>query len=182
MAGDLRQPSSLWWCALLARNSTDLVKIGPRLRSAQTWKTHIGHNFLVDRDTGFPHVLENLENNKINSLSRSWKCPWILQNQEISWKKYCLWKNPAKSKKPLNKYYAYRKMAIIDLTLNKYYMLFHSYLYLLPLNLVYFVLGNGNFVLEKSWKIIFPWLWEPCDSYRDIRLVPKYFLVCLTMT
>jgi len=25
---------------------------------------------------------------KITSL----KCPWILQNQEMSWKKYCLWK------------------------------------------------------------------------------------------
>jgi len=32
------------------------------------------------------------------------------------------------------------------------------------LYLVYFVLENSNFVLEKSWKIIFPWLWEPCNN------------------
>jgi len=50
-------------------------------------------------------------------------------------------------------------MAIINHTLNKYNMLFWIYLDLLPLNLVYFV-------LEMSWKIIFPWLWEPCHSYR----------------
>jgi len=34
-------------------------------------------------------------------------------------------------------------------------MLFRTYLDLLPLNLVYFV-------LEMSWKIQFSWLWEPC--------------------
>jgi len=39
---------------------------------------------------------------------------------------------------------------------------FRTYLDLLPLNLVSFVMENGNFVLEVSWKIIFPWLWEPC--------------------
>ena len=51
-------------------------------------------------------------------------------------------------------------------------MLFSTYHDLVPLNLVYFVLENGNFVPEngnfvpengnfvpeKSWKIIFPWL------------------------
>ena len=59
-------------------------------------------------------------------------------------------------------------MLIIDHTLNKYYMLFCTYLDLLLLNLAFFVLENGNFVLEnsnffileKSWKIIFLWLWE----------------------
>ena len=51
-------------------------------------------------------------------------------------------------------------MSIIDHTLNRYYTLFHTYFNLLPLNLVYFVLENENF-LEMSWKIIFPWLWEP---------------------
>jgi len=49
----------------------------------------------------------------------------------------------------------YIKMSIIDHTLNKYDMIFHAYLDLLPLNLVYFVLENDNFVLEMSWKIIF---------------------------
>jgi len=41
-------------------------------------------------------------------------------------------------------------------------MVFHTYLDLLPLNHVYFVLENGNKVLEMSWKIKFRWLWEPC--------------------
>ena len=41
-------------------------------------------------------------------------------------------------------------MSIINHTLNKYGMLFHTYLDLLPLNLVYFVLENGNFVLENN--------------------------------
>ena len=41
-------------------------------------------------------------------------------------------------------------------------MLFRTYLDLLPLNVVCFVLENGNFFLEMSWKIIFPRLWEPC--------------------
>jgi len=27
-----------------------------------------------------------------NSFSRSWKCLWILRNQEMSCNKYCLWK------------------------------------------------------------------------------------------
>ena len=45
-------------------------------------------------------------------------------------------------------------MSIIDCTVIKY-MLFSTYLDLLSLNLVYFV-------LEIFWKIIFPWLWEPC--------------------
>ena len=41
-----------------------------------------------------------------NSFTRSWKCPWILQNQEMSWKQYCLWKqNPLWT----NKYYACRR-------------------------------------------------------------------------
>ena len=48
-------------------------------------------------------------------------------------------------------------MSMIDHSLIKY-MLFRTYLDLLPLNLVYIVLENGNFVLETSWKIIFPWL------------------------
>jgi len=39
-------------------------------------------------------------------------------------------------------------------------MLFHTYLDLLPLDLVYIVLKNGNFVLKMSWKILFPCLWE----------------------
>ena len=34
--------------------------------------------------------------------------------------------------------------------LNKYIMLFHTYLDSLPLNLVYFVLENVNFVLENN--------------------------------
>ena len=40
-------------------------------------------------------------------------------------------------------------MSIIDHTLNKY-MLFHTYLDLLPLNLVYFVLENADFVPENN--------------------------------
>ena len=52
------------------------------------------------------------------------------------------------------------KLSINHYTLIKY-MLFHTYLDLLPLNLVYFVLENDNFVLEMSWKIILCWLWEP---------------------
>jgi len=50
------------------------------------------------------------------------------------------------------------KMSIIDRTLNKYDMLFCIYLDLLPLNPVYFVLENGNFVLEMFCKILYPWL------------------------
>ena len=45
-------------------------------------------------------------------------------------------------------------MSMIDHTLIKYYMPFRTYLDLLPLNLVFFVLENGKFVLEMSWKII----------------------------
>ena len=41
-------------------------------------------------------------------------------------------------------------MSIIEHTLNKYDILFHKYLYLLPLNLVYFALENGNSVLENN--------------------------------
>ena len=40
-------------------------------------------------------------------------------------------------------------MSMIDHSLIKY-MLFRTYLDLLPLNLVYIVLENGNFVLEIS--------------------------------
>ena len=36
------------------------------------------------------------------------------------------------------------KMSIIDHTLNKYDILFHTYLDLLPLNLVYFIMENGK--------------------------------------
>jgi len=41
-------------------------------------------------------------------------------------------------------------MSIIDHTLIKYDMCFRTYLDLLPLNLVYFVPENGNFVLENN--------------------------------
>jgi len=41
-------------------------------------------------------------------------------------------------------------MSIIDHTLNTYDMLFHTYLDLLPLNLVYFVLENDHFALENN--------------------------------
>ena len=41
-------------------------------------------------------------------------------------------------------------MSIIEHTLNKHDMLFGTYLDLLPLNLVYFVLKNGDFVLENK--------------------------------
>jgi len=51
-------------------------------------------------------------------------------------------------------------MSIIDHTLNKCGILFHTYSDLFPLNFVYFLLENDNFVLEMSWKIIFPWLWK----------------------
>ena len=46
----------------------------------------------------------------------------------------------------------YRKMSITDHGLNKYDMLFRTYLDLLPVNLVYLILENGNFIREKSWK------------------------------
>ena len=41
-------------------------------------------------------------------------------------------------------------MSIIDHTLNEYDMLFRTYLNILPLNLVYFVLENVNYVLENE--------------------------------
>ena len=46
-------------------------------------------------------------------------------------------------------------MSMIDRTLNKYDMVFRTYLDLLPLNLVYCVLENFNFVLENniSWAV-----------------------------
>ena len=42
------------------------------------------------------------------------------------------------------------KMPIINHTSNR------TYLDLLPINIVYFILENRHFVLEMSWKIIFP--------------------------
>jgi len=48
-------------------------------------------------------------------------------------------------------------MSIIDHTLIKYDMPFCTYLDLLPLNL--YVLSQK--LVNLSWKIIFPWLWEP---------------------
>ena len=53
-------------------------------------------------------------------------------------------------------------MSLINHTLNKYDMLFHTYLDLLLLNLIYFVLENGNFVLEKSCKSP-----EPCNQLNS---------------
>ena len=44
----------------------------------------------------------------------------------------------------------YHKISIIDHTLNKYDMVFLKYLDLLPLYLVYFVLENGNYVMENN--------------------------------
>ena len=41
-------------------------------------------------------------------------------------------------------------MSIIDHRLNKYDILFRTYFDLLPLNLVYFVLENGNYVQENK--------------------------------
>jgi len=60
-------------------------------------------------------------------------------------------------------------MSIIDYALIKY-MLFCTYLNLLPLTVVYFVLENNNFVLELFRKIIFPWLWEPYDELNKMIL------------
>jgi len=40
---------------------------------------------------------------------------------------------------------------------------------LLPLNLLFFIVKNGNFVLEISWKTIFPWLREPCPDVTSIE-------------
>ena len=40
--------------------------------------------------------------------------------------------------------------------------------------------GNGNFVLEMSWKIIFPWLREPCnheDDDDEVTLCPYMSLI-----
>jgi len=45
---------------------------------------------------------------------------------------------------------AYHKMSIIDHIFNKYDMLFCTYLDILPLNFIHFVLENGNFVLENN--------------------------------
>ena len=63
-------------------------------------------------------------------------------------------------------------MSIIDHTLNKYDILFRTCLDILPLNLVYFVLENGNLcarkVLEMYWKIIFPCLREPCLVHNKL--------------
>ena len=45
--------------------------------------------------TGFPHILEN---NKF--IFHAWKCPWILQSQEMSWvNKYCHRKNSLRTPK-----------------------------------------------------------------------------------
>ena len=48
-------------------------------------------------------------------------------------------------------------MSIMDYTLNKYDMLFHRYLDLLPLNLVYFVLENDNISppVESMYKMLY---------------------------
>jgi len=70
-------------------------------------------------------------------------------------------------------------MSIIDHTSNKYDILFHTYLHILALNLVYVVMESGYFVLEISWKIIFPCLWEPSsgiltDEPRIIHYVTQH--------
>jgi len=44
-------------------------------------------------------------------------------------------------------------MSLINHTLIKY-MLFHTYLDLLPLNILYFVLENGNFVLRSPGNVL----------------------------
>jgi hypothetical protein len=55
-------------------------------------------------------------------------------------------------------------------------MLFHTNLDLLRLKLVCFVLENGNFVLEMSWKIIFPWMIELITKATPkFRPVPELF-------
>jgi hypothetical protein len=39
--------------------------------------------------TGFPRVLENLESlENCKFIFQAWKCPGILQSQEMSWKKF----------------------------------------------------------------------------------------------
>jgi hypothetical protein len=51
-------------------------------------KIGIGEKITRKEFTGFPRVLENLENYKF--VFQAWKCPGILQSLEMSWKKYCL--------------------------------------------------------------------------------------------
>ena len=66
------------------------------------------------------------------------------------------------------------EMSIIDHTLIKY-MLFPTYLDLLPLNIVYFVLK----IVILSWKIIFPWLWELyIYIYIYINIYPSFVNKC----
>jgi len=56
----------------------------------------------------------------------------------------------------------YHKIPIIYHTFNKYDMIFHTYLDLLPLNLVCVILEMVILSWKKiSWKIIITWLWEP---------------------
>ena len=63
------------------------------------------------------------------------------------------------------------KITIICHTLNKYHMLIRTYLHLLSIHIVYFVLENGNFVLEMSGKIIFPCLWELCAQEQTLKFM-----------
>ena len=72
------------------------------------WNTVSQNNWILL--TWFPRILENLENNKL-----------IFQVLEMSWnftksgnvmEKYCLWKNPLKTKKPVNTYACRRKLPL----------------------------------------------------------------------
>ena len=53
---------------------------------------------IVSHIKGFPRVLEN---NKL--IFQVLEMPLNLTNQEMSCERFCLWKNPLKTKKPMNK-------------------------------------------------------------------------------
>jgi len=59
-------------------------------------------------NTGFPHILENLENNKfifqVLEFYKIRKCPG---------KKHSLWKNPLQTKNPVHIYYACRRKLVL---------------------------------------------------------------------
>jgi len=91
-------------------------------------------------------------------------------------------------------------MSIINHTLIKY-MLFHTYLDLLPLNLVYvvlendnFVLENGNFALENYISLAVGTMLNYCDAlqmnspkwnllgekyYLIVKIVPNIYILML---
>ena len=71
------------------------------------------------------------------------------------------------------------KLTIINHTLNKYDMLFHMYLDLLPLNLVYFVLENNKYFLvrrndEYKWRVFYLITLGGCTNGVYLSVAPGF--------